>query len=240
MRPQNTTIVVSRYGADVTWTHTLADKGFRVLVYDRPHEAQSETSSPYFVPKNKANEAAAYLKHIIDFYDSLSPYTVFVHDHEQSWHHKGSLADRILETRPAPYRSLNSVCLGNMHPDVNAMYKTMISFHDRFLAPYLGIGHTKIGDWTPGNACCAQFVVSRERIRQHPKRMYEDIYKYVMSKGMGAKVGGHILEWTWFIIFEDKGRLVKRYDPERPGRRRVVSLGDKANCGIGTQRLPPI
>jgi hypothetical protein len=232
MRPQNTTIVVSHYDADVTWTRTLADKGFRILVYDRPLDTKgsSKSSSPYFVPQNKAQEAATYLKHIIDFYDNLSPYTVFVHDHEHSWHHKGSLVERILETRPAPYRSMNSVCLGNMHPDVNTMYKTMISFYDRFLAPYLGIDHTKIGDWTPGNACCGQFVVGRERIRQHPKKMYEDIYKYVTSKNIEANAGGYILEWTWFLILEDKRRLAKQYDPQRPGRRRVVSMGDKAKC----------
>lgn len=224
MRPQNTTIVVSRYGTnDVTWTRRLVEHGFRVLIYERP-----PNSGPYFVPKNKGNEAASYLKHIIDFYDSLSKHTIFIHDHEHAWHHGGSLVDIIQSCSAHHYRSLNNICLGNMRPNVNKVYKKMVSFFDTFLAPYLGVNTEDIGDWTPGNVCCAQFIVSRERVLQHPKKMYEAIYNHLMR--IDGKVGGHLLEWTWPIIFEDKRKLRKIYDPTHPKRRLTIEMGDRARC----------
>ena len=42
--------------------------------------------------KNKGHESVVYLKYIIDNYDSLDEYTILIHCHEYSWHHKGSIA----------------------------------------------------------------------------------------------------------------------------------------------------
>lgn len=62
------------------------------MIYDKENP-----ENPLNVPVNKGNEASIYLKYIIDYYDTLSEFTFFIHDEEYAWHHSGSIIDKFRE-----------------------------------------------------------------------------------------------------------------------------------------------
>lgn len=194
---EKTWIVVSRYKANTAWTQKLAQKGHPVLIY----EHQNNPNSPYNLPGNFGREAGAYFKFIVDFYESLPTYTAFVHDEEFAWHHKGSIVDLILQQQNAqkrmPYENINHLCLN--HAQGNPLYNKLIWFYTKFLQPYLGPPQTK--DWTYGHQCCAQFILHKKTITALPKQFYQNIYKWIISTKWEPKIVGHMLEWTYPLIF---------------------------------------
>lgn len=199
--PQNTTVVVSRWKADTSWTQKLAALGYRVIVY----EHGTNPNSPYNLPVNVGREASAYTRYMRDYYDNLTLYTVFVHDEEFSWHHEGSLVDLIqhkLTTLYSPkYVNLNNRCTGSIY---NNMWPIMKKYFDKYLEPYIG-NKVLYGDWTLGNRCCAQCLVHRDRIKKHPKKLYEDLYTFFISpkkNDVDGKGKGHLFEWTLSLIFD--------------------------------------
>jgi hypothetical protein len=199
--PTNTTIVVSRWQASTRWTQRLVELGYRVCVYDHG----TNPNNPYNLPRNCGREASAYLKYIRDHYDALTTYTIFTHDEEYSWHHDGSLVDLIsrkLSTIPETIKfiNFNNRCTDSIKND---LWPTMKGYFDKYLAPYIG-SRNQYGDWTIGNRCCAQFIVHRDRIRRHPRKFYEDLYRYHITPTKDDPIGyakGHLFEWTISLIF---------------------------------------
>ena len=201
--PQNTTVVVSRWNADTSWTQKLAEMGYRVCVYDHG----TNPNNPFNLPDNVGLEMSAYTKYTRDYYDNLTLYTVFVHDEEHSWHHEGSLVDLIVNKVSnlcsPKYVNFNNRCTGGIYD--NPLWKDMTKYFDRYLAPYIG-SRKQYGNWTLGNRCCAQFIVHRDRIRKHPRKMYEDLYKFAITTQVGqdkiGNVSAHLFEWTAALVFD--------------------------------------
>jgi hypothetical protein len=65
--------VVSRWNEDVTWTQSMPIK---TLVYE--HE---KPNALYNVEVNKGSETSAYIQFILDHYDCLPKWTLFLHAH---------------------------------------------------------------------------------------------------------------------------------------------------------------
>lgn len=61
----------------------------------------------------------------------------------------------------------------------------------------------KYGDWTAGYKCCAQFIVHRDYLRKFPKKMYEDIFQYMMDGRHDEKAKGHMFEWTLHLLYDN-------------------------------------
>jgi hypothetical protein len=153
-------------------------------------------------------EATAYLKYCMDFYESLPEYTIFLHDEEFSWHHQGSIIDRITEATgcgwSGDYRTLNNVHnLPWFYWDDNSN-SNVVRFYNDHLLEYMGpieqfgefLGPTRIG--------AAQMIVSRSAILARPFDMYRRIYERLLSMAdiPGApKEAGIMLEYFWCIIF---------------------------------------
>ena len=104
----NTIIVVSRFNED---TDFLRKIDFKTFVYDKENPMNK-----YNIEKNKDNEASVYLKYVIDHYDILSEYTIFIHCHEFSWHHEGSIIDIINNHKNIhhTYTNLNNYILNQL------------------------------------------------------------------------------------------------------------------------------
>lgn len=229
MNPSNTTIVVCRYKEDTAWTQRLTSRGYRVCLYEK----NTNPNNPYNLPANVGNEALAYIKYICDYYDSLTPYTIFLQGSDKAWHHEGSVVDIIesMQSKRHKYTSLNKACLGNIR---NPMFHQTAWFFDKFLAPYIGPREVH-GDWTPGNVCCAQFIVHSSRILRHPRKFYTDIYEWMLtSKKFTPKQQGHVLEWTWFLIFDNPIEKIKNDKKALASylkkRELIAKKGESATC----------
>lgn len=51
--------------------------------------------------------------------------------------------------------------------------------------------------------CCASFIVTRTRILKRPKRVYEDIRRWLIDTDMDNYFSSRVMEYTWHILFGD-------------------------------------
>jgi hypothetical protein len=227
MNASNTTVVISRHQKDVSWTQKFVQNGFHVIVYDH----NSHGNHPYYISSNNGREASVYLKYIVDYYESLSTYTVFLQDDDTSWHHRDSIVDLVLARlgKRSKYYNLNKKCLGIIQS--NDLWPTMRKFFAKYMAPYIG-DIEQYGEFTPGFKCCAQFIVHSDRVREHPKKMYEGILKYVVERPDPGtpnpqQARGHMLEWTWHLLFDNPFAPYNK-DKKKPAQFRA-EMEDKKN-----------
>ena len=208
-------VVISLYKQSIKWTEKILPYVDKIYIYD--HDSTSET---FFLNREKYNyekipnkgcEASAYLKFFIDHYDSLPSKLMLIHDTEFSYHHKGSLAECIIQNinKPDMYINLKSFMWKKRQVDEHGHFNEFkptdnyYKLYVRFLEPYLG-KLNKYGDFLGGYKGCAQFIVQKKCITRNPLQMYIDLYKYCMAE---AKVGhppfgfGYFMEFTWNIIF---------------------------------------
>jgi len=173
---------------------------------------------------NKAGEATSYLYYIIKNYDDLPENVIFIHDENESWHHNGKITSEIYywineyEQFGKTYHEVNLGILDikkcpqhrsyHEYHAPNSVYK---KFWDEVMLPYIG----NYEDAKPEvGRCCAQFIVSKKNIQQHPKEFYEKYYNWLIENTKGEGIGdgefgdpyngwwtGRYAEYTWRFIF---------------------------------------
>lgn len=224
MNQENSIIVISRYKKNVNWTRKFIENGFRVLVYDH----QKKEDNPYYVKENKGREASVYLKYIIDYYDYLTPYTIFLQDEDKSWHHQGSLVQNVLDYmytsgKSDKFYNFNNRCLARIKS--NNLYPMMKDYFQKFLEPYIG-NIEKYGNWTVGYKCCAQFIVHRDYIHKYPHEMYQNMYKYMMNDKHDEKAKGHMFEWTLHLLYDNPFTIhkMKKEEYDKIMQERITKL----------------
>ena len=194
MNPQNTIICVSMYKTPIPWADKLREKGFIVQPYTK-----EDSTSPYNVSKNVGNEASAYLKYILDNYECLPEYTIFLHDHETSYHQEGSIIDAITARigHTAQYFNFNIVNNAEFY-----LYEAtgLILLYKEFLEEYTG-PLRQYGEFTLGSKLYAQFQVHKSLITARPRKMYENIYNWMMTCNPDKYIAGFFMEVFWDIIF---------------------------------------
>lgn len=193
MNCNNTIIVVSRFNED---TEFLKKIDFKTLVYDKENPL-----SKYNVEKNKGNEASAYLKYIIEHYDDLSEYTIFLHCHDFSWHHEGSIIDIINNNTNIhhTYTNLNNYTLGNME-DLDKSNNDIGLYFRTCIRPAVG-SYILYPNFTKGVLGCSQFIVHKNNILNHSKLFYQKIYDWLMETHIENYWNGRFLEWTWDLFW---------------------------------------
>ena len=200
---RNYVILCARYNKNVKFLHSIPIKHI-VL--------QKGTEIP-----NVANEATSYLHYLIKNYDNLPPNMIFIHDENESWHHTGKISVNVYKWINN-YKSLGSTYyeFNNLtNPKIRVVYsdpvktKVFRMFWKEVLEPYLGDYEAAKPDY---HKCCAQFIVSRKNVRQHPKQLYIDMYdwliKHTNDEGNSYKndpycgyFTGRYAEWVWAYIF---------------------------------------
>lgn len=103
--------VVSRYKKNVDWVYNLKNID-KIYIYDK-----ETPENEYNVPVNKGQEASVYLKYIVDHYNHLADFTFFTHDEEYSWHHSGSIINKLDEAVDSKqlYYNINDKCANTMN-----------------------------------------------------------------------------------------------------------------------------
>ncbi|EWC48898.1 hypothetical protein DRE_00203 [Drechslerella stenobrocha 248] len=212
---------VAQYNRSVIMGKTKSEDGSWVkgkLASWRPvvYSVDEPTSQEYLhIPVNKGKEAMPYLTYIIDYYDDLSDINVFAHAHEkawpQAWHNELLGGDYSIVTmlerlqlenvRKSGYVNLRCNgtpgCPAELHPTRKDFKKDSIEIGFRKLWEHL-YGN-RLFPSEVGVACCAQFAVTRERIRERPKAFYESVRSWILWTD--EQDPGRTLEYFWHIIF---------------------------------------
>ena len=180
-------LVVSRYNEDIGWTKNFDN----VIIYNKgPHLGlQNEIQLP-----NVGREAHTYLCHIINNYDNLDDYTVF-------------LQGNPFDHSPNLFERLRYIHGDAMFISEHILYTTVNGcFHHKEI-PMRQTYHQLFGETLNHYpefvfGAGAQFVVSRDRIRERPLSFYENALNLV--KYDICPLEAYTLERYWTLIFNIK------------------------------------
>jgi len=130
---------------------------------------------------NVGQEISSYMRFILMFWDYLPEHLAFVHGHEKTWHQEGYTMSYILRNicfSKFEYASLNAYDSDAWRPIKGSKsYYNVIKKYWKIVEPYLG-ALPKSGF---KEKCCAQFVVSRDRIKARPRALYELILSQMID-----------------------------------------------------------
>lgn len=186
----NLVIVSSHWNEDLTW---LKDSKYKVVVIDHMGSLPPAIRPTTVIP-NRGREASSYIRYIIDNYNNLPNYMAFIHGHEFAHHQKlGPILDLIDTT---PLHSDTFVTL-NSEPGPCKIWPKLCKDH------WPHVFEKWFGSCPSVPPCLdagAQFVVSKELIRKHPKAMYKDAYTHLM-KHRDTYHAGCLYEYTWHFLF---------------------------------------
>ncbi|MFI5343929.1 MAG: DUF3431 domain-containing protein [Chlamydiales bacterium] len=200
--PQDTRflVIVHQYDGDISWAARLK---FPHIIYNK--------NSPEKEPFNAINKAKAetnLLKFISQFYDDLPENLIQVYQYEYKGHHEGSLVD-ILNAPNFEMKYAQSKTQGFWNFNILNMGDTAISrmiesgWWNGAMAPWFG-DIQDYGDFPRGKRSCAQFVVSRERIKSLPREFYTNMYWWLVNNTVGeVTTGYHPTLKTRYITPED-------------------------------------
>lgn len=203
----------------ITWIGKLK-ANFSYGVYRRSDDCLDSIRN---IQPNFGREASAYIRFILDNYDNHLPnYTAFLHGHQNSWHSESM--PQILEGLQwgkAPFMNLNFHHRSTRWPNL---------FHSVYVPDYL----PDWWDYLFGDVlkkepilsyCCAQFVVSKERILAVPKHLWQRWYDWLIAEKVPSGKSSRIFEFSWPAI------LGEPYDaPPYPGGMCHVS-----RCSLSNQ-----
>ncbi|KAL8828715.1 MAG: hypothetical protein Q9170_006484 [Blastenia crenularia] len=173
-------------------------------------------------PLNKGHESMAYLTYIIDHYTSLPSTLAFIHPHRRgfldAWHTDTPLHDNVAALRSLRlpfvqengYTNLrcnpNPGCLPshrkNKHITKKVWREVFANASQSVL--YLKGKGVRGEEYMPeevGAACCAQFAVSRERVRERPVGDYEGFRQWVVDTELNDAKSGRVMEFLWHVVF---------------------------------------
>jgi hypothetical protein len=198
---------------DTSWiSEQLPDWNTAIYVADDP-------SAPLHPPKNKGHEVMIYLTYIVDHYDQLPDVAVFMHSHQNAWHNDAlfngdaaNLLRRLNLNRVIREGYMNTRCgFGPgcpawMHPgaveeDETKQEETMLArawgelFPDEPIPSVLA------------QPCCAQFALSRDRIRSIPRARFVFYRDWLLSTDLSDYITGRIWEYLWQYIFTGEAVL---------------------------------
>ncbi|KAJ5950332.1 uncharacterized protein N7479_008745 [Penicillium vulpinum] len=167
---------------------------------------------------SRGREASAYLSFIVDLYDELPPYSIFLHANPDQWHNdlfgpKTSNVLHSLRREAVDARGyLNLRCANNpgcpIHINPNSPTQADIDNNDvraHFPSIYKEIfGEDAHVPEHIGGICCAQFAVSRARIWQRPKSDYIRMLNWMDKKSIPLVDDygvGWVFETLWHVVF---------------------------------------
>ena len=219
--PYTRTMVMARMSSeDISWLDSvdLGSTQKAIYVVDDP-----SLSPNYIIPKNKGHEAMVYLTYIIDHYDNLTDTNIFVHAHRYTWHNNDLLdsdtSKMIIHLSDAHVQRLGYFnlrcheepgCPDWLHLDrPDSELDTFRKMEEKSFS--LDVWHQLHPGVTPPHAisqpCCAQFAVSKDRIRQNPKSEYIRYRDWILSTSLEDIYSGRVMEYSWQTLFTGEAEV---------------------------------
>ena len=179
----------------------------------------NDPSAPLHPPKNKGHEVMIYLTYIIDHYDDLPDISIFMHAHRWTHHNNHLLGHDAVQM----IRRLNSDyvtregyvnmrcewypgCPEWLHPN-NAKESLAKQEEEVLSRSWNELFPTSPIPKALGQACCAQFALSRERILSISLSQFIFYRDWVMRTPLSNYVSGRIWEYTWQFLFTGKSTV---------------------------------
>ena len=198
---------------DISWIDTeLPGLNTSIYVVD-----DNDPNARLRVPKNKGHEAMVYLTYIIDHYDELPDSVLFFHPHKGTWHNNilndldtATTIRRLNDAHVARKGYFNSRCHHDpgcpdwLHLDrPEAEWDLFKKNEERFFTSKVWRELHPLGPLPTAisQPCCAQFAVSRDRIRAQPQSEYIRYRDWLLWTHLEDEVSGRIMEYTWQYIF---------------------------------------
>ncbi|MCJ1433891.1 hypothetical protein MMC27_003256 [Xylographa pallens] len=211
---------------NVNWAYELKPDWIP-YVYSTDHEP----GFPLALEHNVGREAMAYLTFIIDNYAGLPEYTAFVHSGFEQWHNDvGGVytPDTIKELRIDTLKNrgyLNLRCHSSPGCPISVLpwnpTETDIKNNDtraRLKQIYVDLFDVE-EDKIPreiGSACCAQFALTKERIRQRPQSDYIRMRDWALNVDLDTFGIGWVFEMMWHIVFGQEAVDLGDYAQNHP------------------------
>ena len=206
-------VVARQLSENVDWIKSeLPDVTAAVYVVDDP-------TAELRVPANKGHEAMVYLTYIVDNYDALPAVSIFVHAHRNAWHNNDLLDSDMVkgirrlqsdQVQKDGYMNLRCHqqpgCSDNLHLDAtkeNGHKPEVLIFRKVWSQLHPGDPLPK----TLSAPCCAQFAVSRDRVRSIPRARYVAWRDWLLNNDLESRISGRIWEYTWHYIFSGQADL---------------------------------
>ncbi|KAJ6107119.1 hypothetical protein N7523_008442 [Penicillium sp. IBT 18751x] len=169
-----------------------------------------DPDAEYSVKENKGKESNAYLQYIIDHYDKLPNYMVFIHAHRASYHVEFMEQDNALTIQRLQLDYVDESGYVNLRCDWNpgcpnevqpfrqlAGRTTEIAFAGAWMQIF---NNTNIPEYVAA-PCCAQFAVSRAQVLARPLSDYQAYHNWLMTTELDDETSGRVFEYLWHIIF---------------------------------------
>lgn len=202
------TLVVPRTKEeDVSWMEQLPSDIERAIYIVNDRHA------PLHPPKNKGHEVMVYLTHIIDRYDNLSDVTLFMHAHQFAWHNSelfdndaAPMISRLNPDRVVRQGFMNLRC--QWFPGCPDWLHPGGEGHggEKAEEPLIGKAWAELFPMDPvpdtlAAACCAQFALSRDRVRALPRSMYVRYRDWLLHTPLRDSISGRVWEYLWQFVF---------------------------------------
>ena len=207
-------MVVSAYRDDLAWLRNVEAIGIRTHVYGRPGAEAPNANDQ--LPVNRGDEAAAYFRYLVDHYDDLPEYVMFVHGHEYAYHAPTSMATTCRLDVPAAVEAMGG--FASLNHDKRG--RTVRKYADRLMpAPWSPAFLARALAELYGTAeqppvstptklafpASAQFAASRNAIRTRPRAFYARAYNLSTAATpetcRGRTCGGYFFEQQYHYVF---------------------------------------
>ncbi|DAA77604.1 TPA_exp: Uncharacterized protein A8136_6150 [Trichophyton benhamiae CBS 112371] len=190
----------------VDWINSLEDIKKEIYVVDDP------LSFPR-IPKNKGREAMVYLTYLIDNYDNLPEIMIFMHAHQEAWHHEeplnrdaAEMVRRLSIERVVRNGFMNLRCAwapgcpGWINPH-NTQEDSAKPEEASVLKGWKDIFPSIPIPGVIGGQCCAEFALSRERAQAIPRSHLIYYRDWLLRTNLIDFYSGRVWEYLWHIIF---------------------------------------
>jgi len=201
-------IAVSTKENDVSWMKEyVPDWQANIYVMDDP-------TANLTVEQNKGNEGAAYLTYLIDNYNNLPDIMVFIHALRYQWHNDDPMYDHVPvlrnlqlpHVREHGYVNLRCTwdigCPRSIEPTADdapdfAPYWPFTNLHKAWTLTFKDFFPGEPLPERVGAPCCAQFAMSKEKVRERTVEDYKRYRNWLWTTGYESMVSGRIMEYMW-------------------------------------------
>lgn len=166
-------------------------------------------------PMNKGNEAMMYLSYVINNYDSLPDYSIFIHGHRESWHQEGDMVNiinnfQLQALEDAGYAPLRCDWYPSCPREIRPIHHDVIVWgpgvHREDTEIEIGKAWAAlfVNETLPhtiASQCCAQFAVTRKAIQKRSKAEFERMRQWIIDTRLSNDVSGRVFEKLWAYIF---------------------------------------